>query len=411
MKVLIINQYAGNKGDRAVAYLEIRELLKNNNIEKIYLSSNNPDWWSSDDFMKNLRLEIIPWGWNVQGFNPRNRIDWEKRRIRRVFVLPFLAWCYNKNIKLPYCLSKIFVNNKYLKAVESSDVIISTGGHHLTTRFSENLRGELMFDMIVASMYKKLILWSQTYGPFNFTNSNLKNACIKLLKTSEVYVRDIESTEELRKLGINNFSRTFETVIGLEDVIKDYILPSKREKTVGITIYNAESRTKQVYDNYVNIIAQSADYLTERGYKVLFFPHEIKTSVVNDRICIKDIMVKCVHKDNIDYLKDDIGTKEHLEEISKLSMFIGHKTHSIVFALTVGTPLLPIAYHPKTVDFLKQYDLSDNIVNENELSFSLMKKKIDYILNNLDKIGLQEKEKSSEFGKYVRGDFAKLLKK
>lgn len=100
MEVLIINQYAGNKGDRAVAYCEIRELLKCKSISKIYLSTSSPQWWSEkDSITKSPKVSIIPWGWDVSNFSPRNRIAWEHRRFMRYIALPLVVFFYNINKK------------------------------------------------------------------------------------------------------------------------------------------------------------------------------------------------------------------------------------------------------------------------------------------------------------------------
>lgn len=411
MKILIINQYAGNKGDRAVAFFEVRELLNNEKVDKITLSTNNPSLWSLSDFQgETHKVKLIPWGWDVKNFNPKSRLDWERRRFMRLVGLPLVLNAYNKGIKLPCCLLKLFVNNDFLKSVKDSDVIISTGGHHLTTRFTQDLRGELLFDMLIAAMFKPLIFWSQTYGPFKFVNNKFERAVVKLLFNNSLYVRDLQSIEELKKLGVSNIPKsTYETVIGLENVIQDYVLPSHRKKKVGITIYNAEPRTVEEYSYYINSMAQFSDYLVKQGYIVTFFPHEMHNSVVNDRQCIKDIISRCKSKSGIGFYDEDKPTETHLKELSECQVFIGHKTHSIVFALTVGTPLLPIAYHPKTIDFLKQYDLEDSILNEKELSFESLKDKFDMIRDNMDAIGLQQRNRSREIGEVVRTDFSNLF--
>ncbi|WP_300131785.1 polysaccharide pyruvyl transferase family protein [uncultured Barnesiella sp.] len=413
MEVLIINQYAGNKGDRAVAYCEIRELLKCKSISKIYLSTSSPQWWSEkDSITKSPKVSIIPWGWDVSNFSPRNRIAWEHRRFMRYIALPLVVFFYNINKKIPYWISKLYTSGKFIEAVRKSDVIISTGGHHLTTRFCTDLRGELFFDLLTASMYKPIILWSQTYGPFNFHNRKFRYACKKLLESSEIYVRDIQSEEAVRSLGVTSpINKTYETVIGLEDEIEKYVLPSEREKKIGITIYNAEYRTDGEYRKYINLMAQVTDYLCSLGYRVKFFPHEMKGAVINDRKCIADILLLCTNKDSIIYNDEDSTTKEHLLELSECCMFIGHKTHSVIFALTVGTPLLAISYHPKTRDFLKLYDLEDDVIDEENLTFDNMKIKIDYIIANLDVIGMKQREKSCQFGKIVRDTFISAVLK
>lgn len=412
MKVLLLNQYAGNKGDRAVAYFELRELLKDTRVETIHLSTSNTKSWENDLFIQsNSKIKIIPWGWNVDNFNAKNRVQWERRRFMKKVVLPLVSFCYNKKIKIPAFISAIYTNRKFLNALQHADTVISTGGHHLTTRFSANLNNEIFFDLLTASMYKPLILWSQTYGPFHFSDKTAQKACCRLLQTSRVICRDLTSPKEIQALNINpDIELTYETVIGLENEIQEYIKPSARKKTVGITIYNAESRSAEEYFQYLHTMAQATDYLTGKGYKVKFFPHEIRGAAIDDRKCINDIVSKCNNQDQISIDDTDKSTNEHLNEISKCSMFIGHKTHSIVFALTVGTPLLAIAYHSKTIDFLKQYQLESNIIEETHLDGSNLINKIARLLSNLDEIGDIQIKQSKLYGSEVRNKFKTLTR-
>ena len=74
--------------------------------------------------------------------------------------------------------------------------------------------------------------------------------------------------------------------------------------------------------------------------------------------------MKC--PDAVDVLDADLGTGEHLLRVSNCRLFIGHKTHSIVFSLTVGTPVLGISFHPKTMDFMRLFDVADNCVAETD---------------------------------------------
>jgi len=408
--ITIINQYSGNKGDRAVCFYLLSELIKYPDL-KIFLSTNNRNNWKNESIIIDNDINLVPWAWNVEGFNPKNRLHWEKRRFFRKILFPYLI---NRLIKDKKGLGfgSLFVNNEFINTINSSDIVISTGGHHLTTRFAPNLVSELFFDICTTVLLsKKIYFWSQTFGPFDFTNKNNENALIQILKSSlKIFVRDIESVNVLKNLSIDiDFYKTYETVIGLNYLISSYILPSIRKNIVGITIYNAESRSIEDYNKYCQTIAQISDWLIENSFVVKFFPHEIIDAVVDDRNCIKDIVRIINHKDQILIENRDLSTIEHLEEISKCKVFIGHKTHSIIFALTVGTPLIAISYHPKTNDFLKQYSLEMNLINESDLSLKEFKRVFDNLLSNLDFVGNKQFNDSKIIAKIISEDFKKII--
>lgn len=411
--ITIINQYSGNKGDRAVCYFLLTEILKLKCFN-IILSTNDRNNWKNEPIIKNNDIKLVPWGWNVENFNPKNRIDWEKRRFFRLLGLPYLINRINKN-KKGIGLASIFINTEFKQSINQSDIIISTGGHHLTTKFTPDCHNELLFDLAAATLLSQnLIFWSQTFGPFNFNTESNKNAVCNILnRANQILIRDIKSFEVLKELKINetHLKKTYESVIGLNTILKGYNLPGQRENLVGITIYNAESRPDIEYQQYCKTIAQITDWLTEKGFKVKFFPHEIKGAVIDDRNCINEILNFVLNKENVMIDQNDLTTEEHLNEIMKCKVFIGHKTHSVIFALTVGTPLIAISYHAKTIDFLKQYELEENVIKEDELNLNKFISVFNSINNNLDNIGLHEFEKSRFFAKSIQNDLKEELLK
>ncbi|MEI6139832.1 MAG: polysaccharide pyruvyl transferase family protein [Mariniphaga sp.] len=411
--ITIINQYSGNKGDRAVCYFILTEILKLNRFN-IVLSTNDRNNWKNEPIIKNNKIKLVPWGWNVENFIPKRRFDWERRRFFRLFGLPYLLNRLNNN-KKGLGLAWLFINKEFKAAINISDIILSTGGHHLTTKFTPDCHNELLFDLAAVTLLNRnLIFWSQTFGPFDFKAVSNENAVRNILnRANHIYIRDIKSFEVLRALKVSeaNVKKTYESVIGLNTTLNEYKLPSKRENLVGITVYNAESRTEFEYQQYCRTIAQITDWLIKKGFNVKFFPHEIKGAVVDDRKCINDILSFDLGKENVIIEQNDLTTEQHLAEIMKCKVFIGHKTHSVIFALTVGTPLIAISYHPKTIDFLKEYKLEENLIKDDELNIDRFISVFNFTYNNLDNIGLHEFEKSSFFAKSIQNDLKEELLK
>ena len=177
MNVLVINQCSTNKGDRAVLYFVLRE-LKAADVEDVTVSASNPQYWRDKPDFPGMDVSVIPWGWNI---SRRQNVSIIRKifhlifkvKMPRMIYFPLVKNALIKN-KCPWYI-KYIVNKEFLDSVEKADVIISTGGHHLTTIIAGSIRTPQIFDMAIALIYKKpLLLWSQSIGTFKFISSTSK---------------------------------------------------------------------------------------------------------------------------------------------------------------------------------------------------------------------------------------------
>jgi colanic acid/amylovoran biosynthesis protein len=482
MNVLIINQCSTNIGDRAVLYF-ILEQLKANSIEDITVSASKPQYWQSQKCVKSLKSEksmkspftpftsiaVVPWGWDVSrkanaGFIGKVLHKLFKVKLPKLIWFPLarkslsmkrekvLSHLSHLNSFLPFTLLRCFINSDFKKAIEKADLVISTGGHHLTTIIAKSIKTPQIFDMAVALLYKKpLVLWSQSVGSFNFKRPSEEAMIQKILAEAEqIYVRDNTSESEIRRLAgtideshqkteirkqnsehrrniqssiINNkYYSTYESVFGLYDLVKSRILPSARPNVIGISVWTGNKSNKQAYEHYISCFAGLIKYAIDKtGCKVKFFPMEMEGS---DRRCIEDIinvsrMSKINNKlsiinnqsDSCETVEGFPCTPEHINAVSQCRMFIGHKTHSQIFALVAATPLLAIAYHAKTEDFMAQFGLEDCCINDSNLNLADLTGIFDRIVDNLDSISYKQQEVACRMSKQVKQDFAQMLQK
>ena len=410
MKILIINHYSGNKGDRAVLYFLITALHDMGYTEVTVSTSNRKLYAQVNDVYK-YDVKYIPWGKNEE-FNASSKFQYYWSRIRwrfyRKIAFPIVNWlcCNDINIVPPF-----FCNKEFRRHIKKAEIVISTGGHHLTTRFYPNGNCAMIYDLILTKLFKKrYIIWSQTFGPFNYTSKICQCAMKKIIDgASTVFVRDLHSKIDLHEIGIDytKMIDSYESVMGLADVVTPYVNPSRREKIIGMTVYNAERRSPEEHAKYVREVSAIGDFCCELGYHIRFFSHEMRGAVIDDRPLIKEI-VRSMKNGNVSIEEDDYNTVDHLRAVAKCCMFIGHKTHSVVFGLATGTPMLALAYHPKTVDFMKMYDLSENCLLENDLSKVPLV--LSRMLDNLDSIGLKQYNTSVAIRKKLQSDLAMALK-
>jgi len=377
MKVLVINQCSTNKGDRAVLFFALRELARNG-ADQVTVSTSNPEYWEDKPDFPEKGVRVIPWGWDIS----------------RPWYLRFL------------------VNMQFAEAVKDADMVLSTGGHHVTTMFVPDAVTPQIFDMAAALLYDKpLVLWSQSIGPFNFKSPKSKLMVQKILSGAEqISIRDEASAEQIKKMGVSleHVSKTCESVFGLCDIVKSRIRPSKRPAIMGVAVYvHTRASRLQEHEEHPRYFAALIDHAIEAGYKARFFPMELQGT---DRACIEAVINNVNKKEHCEIVEGFPGTSDHINAVAECKIFIGHKTHSQIFSLVAATPLLAISYHKKTEDFMAQFGLTKYCITDAQISAEKLIELFDEINNDPDAINKKEEEAGSKMCTQVKQDFADMIK-
>ena len=410
MKVLVINQCSHNKGDRALLYFVLRELDRNN-IKDITVSASHPAYWRKyPDFPEGVNPEIIPYGWNVArsttpGFFEK-AITRIKRDCHRKLFFPLMREAFLKGVKPWYV--DFLCNRSFVRALKNADLVLSTGGHHVTTMFAKDGHSPQMFDMAASLVYgKPLILWSQTIGTFEFSEQRSKEMIRKILRdVQQLIVRDKNSLQELKDMDVSreHVYETSESVFGLCDLVSKRIAPSEREKIMGLSVYTANKGGD--YIDYAKCLSKLVNHAINSGYRIKIFPMQLDGA---DMGCIQAIVNMASNKDKCEVMGFP-PISEHLDIISRCRLFVGHKTHSIVFSLTVGTPLIAIAYHKKTSDFMEQFGIGEYALPDEYLTSDKLKELFSKIEQNLDEIS-HKQQIGFQIGEQARQDFAAMIER
>ena len=372
-RILIINQYSSNKGDRAVLYSLLR-LLEPYGDCQINVSASTPAEWENQ--FEDRKINIVPWGWDysIKMKNPFVKFGFFLLRRIKPLTYSILRSVFVR--KMPAILVRPLINPSFYIAARNSDLIISTGGHHITTLLARNAISSQLFDLACCMLMKKrVILWSQSIGPLEFSNSRNERFVRKVLQGVEVfYAREKKSSELAISMGMDpeKVKATYETVISLND-LAEYEPDPERKNTIGISIYSTITRSSEELKNYVAILSNFVDYCVERlNCEVLFIPMELKGSGPDDRWLIDKVISSTKNRNNCSVVDKDLDTLTHFKLVQECRYFVGHKTHSVIFALAAGTPLIALAYHPKTIEFMTQYGLNEYVICDNELNENLL---------------------------------------
>jgi len=405
MKFFLVNQYSGNKGDRAVLYAMCRLLKSAYPDSQITVSTSDNKLWNGYDYYLSEGIHFVPWSWDYDKIKS-NRVYWALLSKVKKYTFTIFRESFLKGIPV----SKFLVNPEFHKSLKDSDVVISVGGHHFTTMLSRDLVSGINFDAMSVLSKKPMICFSQSFGPFEFHNQRNRELTTRILSKCVLMPRENQAKEELCKfLGKDkNIISTYESVLSLSRHI-DYNPIDVRDNAVGIAIYCTQSRTPELKSAYQKTISEFCNHAISKGYSIRFFPMEIKGSAPDDRGFIKEIISLTTNPDKCSIYDKDLETLDHLNEVKKCKVFLGHKTHSTIFALATGTPLIAIAYHPKTIEFLRQFELERNAIDDKNLTSQGLINIFDSLTMNLEEVGKTEYDKSLAIANQIQKDLTHAI--
>ena len=387
MKIMIIGNWATNKGDRAVLTFMVRQLQKKEEIDKIYVSTTLPNIYT-EGLSLGSNVEMVPFGCDLFTMNPVNFVGKVKYRVA--------YWKYMQH-NFPRLIERINMGKRYLKrgdcnkdfwsAIKDSDFLIMTGGHHITTMREYDSIHSLTYEL--ALMYlsgKPYCLWAQTIGPLEIhENKNKKFLYQVLSSASKIYLRDKNSFDTLKKFGYieQNLYHTYDSVFGMYSLCSKSYVKKRENNTVGISIFYSNIKEDTEEDAYIAEMAEICNYILEKDYNISFFPMETEIKEIS---IIKRIIEKTHKKDKIMIFDTNVSTEEHVLAVNKCNMYIGHKTHSIIISLVTNTPLIALCYHEKTLEFMKMFEMDKYAINDKEYSRSWFEQKFDELEDRQEEI-------------------------
>ncbi|WP_075109645.1 polysaccharide pyruvyl transferase family protein [Bittarella massiliensis (ex Durand et al. 2017)] len=408
MKILIVGNWATNKGDRAISSFLVQQLKSIPQIEKVYVSATLPEYLKK--YMEPLdNVEYIPFGCDafVEGNDFFSKL---RRKIKQWYYFRVM---FPQLIKRVNCgerrLSKSFCCSKFFSAIQDCDFVLLTGGHHITSLREYDSLHSITYELGLMWLSKKpYSLWAQTIGPLEFHEERNKQYVLKLLEGADsVFIRDENSSVILQQLGYQgqNLKKTYDSVFGVHEM---YPLHSKRRDSgiVGISIFYANLKDDRQLQAYLDTMAEVCNYIIQKGYSVRFFPMETEDQELQ---LINQIRNKAVHSDRIDVFNTNISTKKHILAVSDCEMFVGHKTHSVIISLATATPLIAICYHPKTADFMALYELDKYAIADCDFTSTWFFQQFDDLEKHKNEIHQKMEQYSKKYSAKVIADLKDIF--
>ena len=252
---------------------------------------------------------------------------------------------YTKSTYKVNAINRWKLNDIY-KELLKCDGFISGGGSLFQDVTSS--RSILYYTSIIwlAKFAKKpIFIYAQGIGPIDKKN-NRKIVGRLFNKVDYITLRDKESKLLLNDIGVRKDI----------DIVPDPVM--------GFNIENYEFKLPEYYtnDDYITVsirdwkknnsefqknIALTCDKIIESGINVVFIPmhgeHDEKIS----------IEVANMMKYNAKVLSKNLTMEEKMMYIKESKLMIGMRLHALIFAATVGTPMIGISYDPKIDSYLK----------------------------------------------------------
>ena len=387
-KIFIAAHYNLNNGDRAVLEATI-QLLYGKNYEIVVSAFEK-------EKLIDKRFRTVSWPISSK---IKNKVYTLLIKLKKTNLL-----------KLIY---RLLIDKEYLRELQSSDIILISGGHHLT-----DILGEYTFYLLglnyLIPIYesKDIFLLPQSIGPIKKENQHVLKTLIYILQNvKNIAYRDKSSKTFLEKLNITT------PITYIPDIV--YSINSrkleKQEKTVGIALYCNYSKEKETLKEFVlsNLILLCQN-LINRGYKIRIIPMEVKNTKSDDRIVANKIISEVtLINNNADICIEEPKNNDILsivELFSNKDFILAYKTHSVVFSLINLVPVVAIAYHPKSIEFMESVNLKEYAIEDRNATMESLNKLINKIIVNKENIIVAEKDGVEKNRKTINNYISTIVK-
>jgi len=275
--------------------------------------------------------------------------------------------------------------------LRDTDLFISGGGGLLQDSTGKGWSILYYLGLILVAKIVKVpvMIYAQGIGP---VNKQINKKLIKwiLNKVDLITVRDNPSKELLENLGVVKPSiyvnsdpvfllnrKNLNSVIDSHPFIQEMI-NSDNCPLIGVSVREYKSNGL----DSKRIFAQAADYLIENyKAKIIFIPFKFDEDVhISEEI-------SSLMRNKAKVLKIKLEPEELLSVLSRLSLVVGVRLHSIIFSSMANIPFIAFNYDPKVKYFVEDLGLSEVLLEiDKGISLKNIQKKVEYIRENNDKI-------------------------
>ena len=371
--ILIVQNYNANKGDSSVVYAMLNSLRNRKNEGLSYsVTSYDPRKASAE-----YGIPAAEFAFNLRELKLRKGVSRAWAFIREgLWVIYGFVWAAFRrfwNISLPVP----FFKKKTMQLYEKADVVVLPGGHFFTNFNGLGMTFSHFFAMILAfAMGKPTMVYAQTVGPF------FGKFKVPVQAMANFILRNVDAITLREKGGLRycknarNVQITAEAVFALDadkslvKNVKEFASISKKNKIlVGMTIHHIYYRHYFSRQRYIAIMSDIMKQITKDfNAFIVIIPMEEAVHDGGDRPLAQEMIENSGQAENIYILKEELTSYLTASVIANTDIFIGTKTHSIVYGLKGLVPTISISYQDKSNQFMKMFNVYENAIDMKDLN-------------------------------------------
>lgn len=360
MNILVINQPIGNRGDESAHRALMRSLTNkypNHNFSIAFFGDREKD------------VQQI----NINAHNAQYIVVKSHKGIIRLarFSLAKSIWKALIAIDPPF--------HKMGKLIKSADIVITAPGGICLGTFHNWIH--LLWLVVANGYHKPMAYYSRSFGPFIFRNSTDKkfnDLSIKMLKSCDfLSIRDNKTMSIAKELNIQYVSAIDTAFLERPNVsIPIKVLNSINSDKYVVFVPNSlrwhpayinasETKIEEFYLSIIEIIIQKFS-----DTKIIMMPQLYGSVPYRDVVFFKVLQSKSIFYEKIVVLDDSYSSDIQQTIISKASLVIGARYHSIVFAINNARPFISLSYEHKMFGLLSILDKEDRQIDITSLGTS-----------------------------------------
>ncbi len=291
-----------------------------------------------------------------------------------------------------------------LTSYKEADLIISTGGHHLTDTYFPAKLGMLLELYYCSTLSAPVAMVGQTLGPFE--KRPYQQVTRRVLNALDlITVRDEQSMKNLRNLGVNKTPIYFtaDSAFAMEPSSPRKSLLSKR-RSESLPKYSCNTVTISARDinefysekseiQYMKSIAQVADGLIRKNYNVIFASTctALNGYEKDDRLASHKIL-DLMNCNSAMILSGEYTPSDLIYIYKQADIHVGTRMHSCILALLAGTPVIGLEYQFKVKELFSQIQMENYLIPIENINSTRLTGKIDTALEQQTKLESKVKE-------------------
>ncbi len=258
------------------------------------------------------------------------------------------------------------------KAFNTSRVLLSGGGSLIQDETSSK---SLWYYLALIKLAKrrgmKVMQIANGIGPVNKKRNRSLASKVINANVDSITLREYKSADELKKLGVTvPYIVTADPAISLGGISKESVADIFAENNIPCDKYIcvAIRDWKQLATGFKRSLATALDYIGEKyGLDIVFLPMQYPADVAISKSVASKMQRKTYIIDSACSIEETIGI------ISRSSLVVAMRLHSLVYAVSCGVGVIALKYDPKIdgfMEYFRQNYIADvATLNDTELKY------------------------------------------